>query len=153
MSVDHRALLERFVRAINEHDHAAIEAVFTEDLVEEYPQSGEVVHGGRNFRAIIEHYPSGLPDNSIDAPTLKVQATDDIRVVAPLFAIVRVEGAGNEGTYTLRSAYPDGTTWWTIGFYQLRDGRIARSTVYFAPEFDAPEWRAPYVERTRPPKR
>jgi hypothetical protein len=31
--------------------------------------------------------------------------------------------------------------------YELRDGRIARSTEYFAQDFDAPEWRAQLVER------
>jgi hypothetical protein len=33
--------------------------------------------------------------------------------------------------------------------YELRDGRIAHSTEYFAQDFDAPAWRVPWVERTR----
>ena len=147
MPIDHRALLERWVAAMNRHDYAAVEGIFTDDLVQDYPQSGEVIRGSQDFRAILENYPSGLPDDPIDLPSLRVAATDELKVVAPLFTIVRVEGAGNVGTYALRNRYPDGSTWWTIGFYELRDGRIARATTFFAPEFEAPEWRAPFVER------
>ena len=147
MPVDHRALLERWVGAMNRRDYDAVEDVFTDDLVQDYPQSGEVIRGRHNFRAILENYPSGLPDDAIDTPSLRVAATDEIKVVAPLFTVVRVEGAGNVGTFQLRTRYPDGTTWWTIGFYQVRDGRIARATTFFAPQFEAPEWRAPFVER------
>jgi hypothetical protein len=32
--------------------------------------------------------------------------------------------------------------------YELRDGRIARSTEYFAQDFEAPEWRRQWVEQT-----
>ena len=73
----------------------------------------------------------------------KPRQTNDTRVLGP----VRVEGAGNAGTYYGRSRYPDGTIWWFVGLYQLRDGRIGRSTIFFAQEFEAPEWRAPYVTR------
>jgi len=147
MSVDHRALLDRWVAAMNRRDYDAVEQTFTDDLVTEYPQSGEVIRGRHNFRAILENYPSGLSDDAIDAATLRVAASDELRVVAPLFTVVRVEGAGNAGTYTLKTRYPDGSTWWTIGSYELRDGRVARATVFFAPAFEAPAWRAPFVER------
>jgi hypothetical protein len=30
---------------------------------------------------------------------------------------------------------------------QVRDGKIYRETAYFAAPFEAPEWRAPWVER------
>jgi ketosteroid isomerase-like protein len=152
MRVDHRALLERFVAAMNRREYDAVEEIFTDDLVQEYPQSGEVIRGRRNFRSILENYPSGLPDDAIDLPSLRVAATDQPRVVAPLFTVVRVEGAGDVGNYNLRTRYPDGSTWWTIGFYELRDGRIARATVFFAPEFEAPEWRASFVERRTAPQ-
>jgi ketosteroid isomerase-like protein len=144
---DHRARLERFVAAMNRREYAALDELFTDDLVQDYPQSGEIVRGLRNFRAILENYPTGLPEGSIDSGTLRVSAKDEIKVVAPFFTVIRVEGAGDEGTYTLRTRYPDGSSWWTIGFYHLRDGRIDRATVFFAPEFEAPAWRAPYAER------
>ena len=64
MPVDHRALLERWVAAMNRRDYATVEETFTDDLVQEYPQSGEVSRGRHNFRAILENYPSGLPDQA-----------------------------------------------------------------------------------------
>jgi hypothetical protein len=33
-----------------------------------------------------------------------------------------------------------------VNLYELRDGRMARSTTFFAPAFEAPEWRKPFVE-------
>ena len=147
MPVDHRALLERWVAAMNRRDYDTVEKTFTDDLVQEYPQSGEVIRGRNNFRAILENYPSGLPDQAIDMPSLRVAATDQLKVVAPFFTVVRVEGAGNVGTFALKTRYPDGSVWWTIGLYELRDGRVARATMFFAPEFEAPAWRAPFVQR------
>jgi hypothetical protein len=31
-----------------------------------------------------------------------------------------------------------------LNLYELRDGRIGSARSYFAPDFEAPEWRAPY---------
>jgi ketosteroid isomerase-like protein len=147
MAVDHLALLERFVDAMNRHAYAALGELMTEDCVQEYPQSGEVIRGRANFRAILEHYPQGLPERAIDRPSLRVAVSDELRVVAPLYKVIRVEGAGNHGTYAMRSRYPDGSTWWVVGLYQVRDGKIANATVFFAQDFDAPAWRIPYVEQ------
>jgi hypothetical protein len=33
-----------------------------------------------------------------------------------------------------------------VNIYELRDGKLARSRAFFAPEFDAPDWRAPFRE-------
>jgi len=148
MAVDHRALLERWVDALNRHDYATLDEILTEDSVQDYPQSGEVIRGRANFRAILENYPNGLPDDAIDRPSLRVTASAGLKVVAPQFKVVRVEGAGNAGTYMLRSRYPDGSTWWIVGLYELRDGKIARATLFFAEEFEPPAWRAPYVTRS-----
>jgi hypothetical protein len=35
----------------------------------------------------------------------------------------------------------------TVSIMELRDGKVARETHYFAEPFDAPEWRAQWVER------
>jgi hypothetical protein len=34
--------------------------------------------------------------------------------------------------------------WWALNLYVLREGRIVRSRSFFAPDFDAPDWRAPF---------
>ncbi len=142
MPVDHQALLERYAAALEGGDLEIIDEVFTEDIVDEYPQSGEIIRGRQNLRAVMEHRPGRAHLSS-----LRARASDEHRVIAPLFTVVRVQGRGDAGTMTLRARYPDGSLWWIVVVYELRDGRIARSTSFFAPEFEAPEWRAPFVER------
>ena len=56
-------------------------------------------------------------------------------------------GGGNTGTITLKAKYPDGSDWWVVSLYHLRDGRIAQTTSFFAPVYPAPEWRRQWVER------
>ena len=65
------------------------------------------------------------------------------------FPHIRVEGSGEVYTTVLRARYPDGSTWYVISINQVRNGLIASRTTYFAPEFDAPEWRRQWVERSR----
>ena len=145
MTIDHRALIERLVAGINRRDVEHLDEVFTEDVVVEYPQSGEVIRGLQNMRELIAHYPVGP---TLDPSTVRAHGVDEMRVVAPLFTLVRVQGAGNTGSAAVRTRYPDGSSWWWVRVYELREGRIARSTEYFAQDFDAPEWRGPWVERT-----
>ena len=145
MTVDHRALFERVSRAINDRDFAALGDLFTDDYLLDYPQSGERIRGLANFRATLENYPSGVPRDGIDKSTMRVES-DERWVVTPMFTVVRVEGSGTVGTATFKNRYPDGSIWWTIQMYELEGDRIARATTFFAPVFEAPEWRIPYVE-------
>jgi ketosteroid isomerase-like protein len=144
VTIDHRALIDRLVTNINQRDVQHLDEIFTEDVVIEWPQSGEVIRGLHNLRELIANYPS---DPLLDPTTTRAHGVDEMRVVAPLFTLVRVQGGGNIGSAAVRARYPDGATWWWVRMYELRDGRIARSTEYFAQDFDAPEWRAPLVER------
>ena len=147
MTIDHRDLFERLVAGVNRRDFEHLDEAFTEDVVIEYPQSGEVIRSLQNMRELIAHSPAGPPD--ADPTTARAQGIDEMRVVAPLFTLVRVQGGGNTGSAAVRISYPDGSTWWWVRMYELRDGRIARSTEYFAQDFEAPEWRRQWVERTR----
>jgi len=152
MPVDHQALSERYAVALARGDLSVIEEVFTEDFVDEYPQSGEIVRGRNNLRAMMEHRPGLTSDTGPDLSTVRARAGDEHKVLAPLFTVVRVQGRGDAGTTTLRARYPDGSWWWIVVVYELRDGRIARSTSFFAPQFEAPAWRAPFVERREAPE-
>jgi hypothetical protein len=38
-----------------------------------------------------------------------------------------------------------------IVIVELRDGKVAKSTTWYAPPFEAPQWRAPFVERFESP--
>lgn len=151
MPVDHQALSERYATALAGGDLTIIDEVFTEDFVDEYPQSGEIIRGRDSLRAMMENRPGRPADRGPDLSTVRARAGDEHMVLAPLFTVVRVQGRGDAGTTTLRARYPDGSWWWIVVVYELRDGRIARSTTFFAPQFEAPEWRAPFVERQAAP--
>ena len=70
----------------------------------------------------------------------------------PKFKYRRMLGAGDvflvEGTID----YGDGIPVSYVGIGELRDGKIARVTEYFANPFEAPAWRADFVERMEPVK-
>jgi SnoaL-like domain len=141
----HDRLAERMAKALSDLNWAEFEALLTEDYVEEYPQSGEVIRGSKNARAVRENYPGGLRDDGLDPSTVRMM-TSDRWVRTPVFTVARAEGAGNTGTATYRGTYPDGSVWWVVVLYELRGERIAKATMFFAPVFEAPEWRKAYVD-------
>ena len=151
MPTAHEVFNTRFVKAMNERNYDEYEALLTDDYVGEYPQSGEVIRGAKNARAIVEQYPGGLPQDNIDTRSTRIAATDARWVRTPTFTFVRAEGTGNVGVSAVRARYPDGSAWWVVNFYELRDGRLARSTTFFAPAFEAPDWRKPFVEQREAP--
>ena len=53
-----RAAVDALVKAINARDLKALEEVFTEDVVLEWPQSGERIRGEHNRREIYRRFPS-----------------------------------------------------------------------------------------------
>jgi ketosteroid isomerase-like protein len=144
-----RAVVEAFIRAIEAKDFGAQGALVTDDYVDEMPQSGERVRGRDNARAIAENYPGGV--GTIDPTRGSLAGADDRWVMTPTFSVLRIEGSGNTFTYTGTLRYPDsGEVWHFIAIATVRDGRIAKTTTYYAPKFEAPAWRAPFVERYQP---
>jgi hypothetical protein len=59
----------------------------------------------------------------------------------------RCQASGLDSRVTARVSSPDGQAYQVIALIELRDGLVYRETVYWAPPFDAPEWRRPFVER------
>jgi ketosteroid isomerase-like protein len=141
-AVDHRNLLERFAAAMDRHDWDLLDESVHPDVVAEYPQSGERFRGIENFRAQFVNYPNF--DTATSHLEEVVGGAD--YALTPAYTLVAVEGSGDKGAAIVRARYPDGSTWWAINFYELRDGLIARSRTFFAPDFEAPDWRAPYRE-------
>lgn len=127
---------------ISGHDWDRLGQVFHDDAVLEYPQSGERFRGVANIRAQFENYPALGPGSSELAEVIG----DDAYALTPSYTVIRVEGSGQRGTAVIRIRYPDGSYWWAINLFELRDGRMTRSRSYFAPDFEAPDWRAPYRE-------
>jgi ketosteroid isomerase-like protein len=119
-----RATIEALVAAINGEDHGALDKVFTEDVVIEWPQSGERIKGGQNRREIYSRFPS-LPK------------------VTPR----RITGSGNLWVLEANLGYGDGDSYRCVFVFEMRDGLIAKEVGYWTKPFPAPSWRAAWVEQ------
>lgn len=99
----------------------------TDDFVQEWPQSGERLTKAASSR-LAESY-------------------GEMTGTSPKFTYKRMLGGGDlfvvEGTVD----YGDGIPVSYVGVGEMRDGKIAKMTEYFANPFPAPEWRAPFVEK------
>jgi len=147
MAKTSREIVERFLRGLNDHDMATVRELAHPDFEDFYPQSGELTRGAKNLEAIMTNYPGGLEGLGQD----RIIGGEDRFVRSPLFTIIRVEGHDDVFTGIQRARYPDGSVWFVIGVVELRDGLVYRSQSFFAPAFDPPAWRAPWVEiRPRP---
>jgi hypothetical protein len=94
-----------------------------EAYVMEMPQSGERIRGRDNMRALQEAYPT--------PPTITVR---------------RVTGAANVWVVEGVNDYA-GDIWHVVLVLELdQQGRILRDTRYYAKPFEAPVWRAAWVE-------
>ena len=130
-----REVVEQLQRALKtgnvEEAAKAIAKVSSDDFVQEWPQSGERVVGR---------------EASIRINTMYEGATGH----RPKLAFRRLVGDGD--VYVLEGTidYGDGTPVSYIGIAELRDGKLAKITEYFANPFEAPAWRAGLVERMEP---
>jgi hypothetical protein len=101
-----------------------------DDFVEEWPQSGERLSKAASIK-MGENYPQ-------------------MSGTSPKFSYKRMLGGGDifviEGTID----YGDGIPVSYVGIGEVRDGKVAKITEYFANPFEAPAWRADYVERMEP---
>src|SRR5438270_11064943 len=130
MATDHEAVIKRHLSSLNESNYDQYEKLLTDDYVEEYPQSGEVIRGPKNSRAIREQYPGGALQDRIETAGTRVAATEARWLRTPTFTFVRAEGTGRAGAAALRRRYPDGSPWRNVFVYELRRGRLARGTPY-----------------------
>ena len=136
-------VVRRYAEAHRVHDYATVGALRHPDWTCDWPQTGERVRGHANEAAIMDNWPGGLPS----AGQIHLAGSEDKWVATPSNTIHRVVGSGDiwwaEGVAT----YPDGSSWFVAAMLTLRDGKLYRETWYFAPPLEAPEWRAPWVER------
>ena len=95
-----------------------------EDFVSDMPQSGERIRGRDNMLAMQRAYP---------------------RENVPTFHVQRVSGGGDVWTLEATGDYP-GERFHVVVVFELRDGKIVRENRYFAQPFEAPQWRAQWVE-------
>jgi len=132
---DNRAAIDKFRKAMDsgsiEEFSAALDSAASDDFVEEWPQSGERIRGKATVKKINEGYSTATGTT----PKLKLRrivGEGDIQVV--------------EGTID----YGDGTPVSYVGIGEFKDGKLKKITEYFASPFEAPAWRADFVERMEP---
>ena len=140
-----RTVVERFARALQDKDFEAQEALLADDFVDEMPQSGERVRGKANWGQVARSYPGGV--GTLDPGEARLVGAEDRWVLTPTFAPLRIEGSGDVSTHVGSITYADGATWQMISIMELRAGKIAKTTTWYAQPFEAPAWRAPFVER------
>jgi ketosteroid isomerase-like protein len=112
-------------RALQAGDWDTAAGLLHEDFVQEWPQSGERIVGRDNAIAINQNFPGGLP-------TMRFR---------------RTLAGGDLAVLELELTYADGSRYLGVSVIELRDGKVAKETDYFAQPFPAPQWRAQWVQR------
>jgi len=118
-------------KAIDQHwaasaagDQVAEHDIYHDDVVCEYPQSGEIIRGRHNLQALRSHHP-GRPSGFVVR-----RIVGEITLWITEYVI----------TYESKPIH-------TVSIMEFREGKVAHETQYFAEPFDAPGWRAQWVER------
>jgi hypothetical protein len=118
-----RELLSAHWQASAAGDLEAEHAIYDEQVLCEYPQSGERILGRANLQALRGHHP-GKPAG---------------------FQVRRISGAGDLWVTEYTIVY-QGSPAFTVSMMEFRDGKVVHETQYFADPFAAPQWRSQWVE-------
>jgi len=121
-----REALDAHWQASAAGDLDAEHAIYAEDAICDYPQSGERILGRRNLQALRGHHP-GRPSG---------------------FNVRRILGAGDLWITEYTINY-QGQTAYTVSIMEFRSGKVVQETQYFADPFDAPAWRSQWVQPSR----
>lgn len=124
---------EQIREALNVHWHAsaagdtnAEHAIYDDDAICDYPQSGERILGRTNLQALRSHHP--------DKPSG--------------FNVKRIFGKGNLWITEYIITYhgqPQPT--YTVSIMEFHNGKVVHETQYFADPFEAPTWRSQWVQQ------
>jgi hypothetical protein len=122
-----REILEAHWQASAIGDLDAEHDIYDDQVVCDYPQSGERILGRENLQGLRSHHP-GKPAG---------------------FKVKRIVGTGDLWvteytiTYQQQSAF-------TISIMEFQNGKVIHETQYFADPFQAPAWRSQWVQQTAP---
>ena len=117
---DIRAALDRHWAASDLSDFETEHAIYHDDAVLEYPQSGERIRGRRGIQAS--------------------------RAAQPNTKRFQILGAGDLGVTADVLTY-DGQPSFVVSIMQFRDGKVAHETQYFGDPFAPGPSRSAWVER------
>ncbi len=118
-----RDLLKRHWEASSGGDQDAEHDIYADDVIVEYPQSGEIIRGKHNIQAIRTHHPARRT-----------------------FTVRKITGAGEIWVTEYLLTY-DGTPTCTVSIMQFSGDHVTRETQYFADPFDPPAWRSRWTEQ------
>lgn len=121
-----RALVNSHWTASANGDLEAEHAIYRDDAICEYPQSGERIMGRRNIQALRGHHPA-KPSG---------------------FKVRRILGVGNLWITEYVIVY-EGEPSQTVSIMEFQDDQVVRETQYFSTPFEAPDWRKQWVERMK----
>jgi hypothetical protein len=138
----HEAVIQRYAAAAAANDLDELARLRHPDWSVEWPQSGERVHSSESFAAIVERYPGGKPTVAVK----RIVGSEDRWVISASNTVMRIAGSGDFWWSEWSMTYPDGQEYRVVDLFELREGRVYRETVYWAPPFAAPDWRRPFVE-------
>ena len=118
-----RAALDRHWAASDASDFETEHAIYRDDAVLEYPQSGERIRGRSNIQLSRTRQPN-----------------------RKRFTVRRIIGAGELWVTEFILAY-DGKPSYTVSIMEFAGDQVARETQYFADPFEPSQTRARWVER------
>jgi hypothetical protein len=104
-------------------NEAKASEIYHDDVVLEFPQSGERFRGKANIQGWRERYPARL-----DFEPREIRGDGDVWI--------------GEG----RLRYDGGDPIHFVKLLEFRGEKVQRETLYFAEPFAAPEWRRPWAE-------
>jgi len=119
-----RAVLERTMNAMYAADFETAASAMADDAVVEWPQSGERIVGRDACLMVYKNYPGG----------------------SPTYQLRRIRGGGDVFVVEAVADY-SGEKSYVTSIVEFRDGRIVKQTDYWSSPFEAPGWRAQWVER------
>ncbi len=118
-----RAALNLHWNASAKGDLQAEHDIYEDNAICDYPQSGEQIHGRGNLQALRTNHPA-KPSG---------------------FTVLRLQGCGNLWITEYRIRYTTGSVY-VVSIMEFEGEKVAHETQYFAEPFEAPAWRAQWVE-------
>lgn len=125
--MNNKQILENFWATMETNDFHAASQLLHDGYTLDWPQSGERIVGRENFAAINTNYPA---EGKWHFEINQIVAEGD-------FVVTDV--SVNEGKNTGRA----------ITFSTIRDGKIWKQIEFWPDPFEAPTWRAQWVEKLK----
>lgn len=123
--MDNKQILENFWATMATNDFHAVAQLLHDDYILEWPQSCERIRGRDNFAVINTFYPADG------------KWTFHINHITSEADLVVTDVSVSDGTRHDRA----------ITFSTIRDGKIWRQVEFWLEPFEAPAWRAQWVEK------